>query len=123
VLLPEQLDASQIGIFAWETRDGQQTFLPVRVSILGHSSTNSDDVSITIRPSFDVQIMRWRWAPLNGPNCAAAGTWQDAVTYPVDAGQSVRIQLPKDTGIKCLSVTAQGSDSTWKTQPLRIALP
>jgi hypothetical protein len=123
VLLPERLAASRVGVFAWKGSGSNQVFVPIRAVATGSNSTPLPPVLLTLRPSFDTQVVKWRWATLSKDGCGQPGQWQDVKPGQVDAGQSINISLEKLAGLNCLDVAAQAS-SGWANLPqLRVELP
>jgi hypothetical protein len=123
VLLPEHLTSSQIGVYAWKEDGGVQVFMPVSVSTVGTPSNASQDVLLSVRPSFDVQLLKWRWAPLSGIACGLPGVWRDASNQTIDAGQTITIRLPQSPGRHCIEFAAQGSSTNWLTPQFQIEEP
>jgi hypothetical protein len=123
VLLPENLGAKQIGVFAWKEKSNRQVFAPVRIIPRGSAHSDGGTVLLSLRPSFDVQVMKWRWAEPNGELCKAAGKWADVAQVPVDAGQVVSISLPPAKNLGCIDVAARGSGADWVTISLRVEMP
>jgi hypothetical protein len=123
VLLPEGFAASRVGVFAWKGSGSDQVFVPVRAVATGSNSTPLPPVLLTLRPSFDTQAVKWRWATLSRSGCGQPGPWQDVPNGQIDAGQSINIGLAKLAGPNCLDVAAQAS-SGWANLPqLRVELP
>lgn len=122
VLLPEGLAASRVGVFAWKGSGSNQVFVPVRAVAANSHPTSLSLVLLTLRPSFDTQAVKWRWAGLSRDVCGQPGPWRDVATGQVEAGQSINISLGQLAGLYCLDVAAQGS-SGWATQKLRVELP
>lgn len=123
VLLPEGLNAKQVGVFAWGNENNHQVFLPVRVAVSGAEPSPISSTVLTIRPSFDVQVVKWRLASATNGVCEGPGPWRDAAQEHVDAGQTLNITLPQAAGPRCLDVAAQGSDSQWVPISLRLDVP
>ena len=98
VLLPENLNAKQIGIYAWKENGPTKVFVPVRVGMSGSATPQNNNVVLSIRPSFDTQVLKWRWARLANGECDVPGKWNDLGQAPVDAGQTVNINLTQVTG-------------------------
>ena len=123
VLLPEHLTANQLGVFAWKSEQGVQVFVPVSVATSGASSTPSHGVLLSIRPSFDVQVLKWRWSPVSGNACGEPGPWRDGSTQTIDAGQTVAVQIPQSPGRHCIDFAAQGSTTDWFTAHFQVEEP
>lgn len=122
VLLQENLGAKEIGVYAWKEKSNRQVFAPVRIVPSGSAHSDGRTV-LSLRPSFDVQIMKWRWAEPNGELCKAAGKWADFAQVPVDAGQVLSISLPTEVNLGCIDVAARGSGADWVTISLRVEMP
>jgi hypothetical protein len=133
VLLPEGLNDKKIGVYGWKQDRGHQVFVPIRVLVSGSPPASSSSPLLTLRPSFDVQVLKWRSA-VGGDTCGTPGSWRDGLTAPVDAGQTLDIPLEQLRGPVCLDIAAQGSDSEWvpllepdpatgERGPLRLSLP
>jgi len=134
VLLPEGLNAKKVGVFAWKQEHGRQVFVPVRVLASGFPLSSSAGALLTLRPSFDVQILKWRWGAMLDGECGTPGPWRDGLNAPLEAGQTLDIPLQRLKGPVCLDIRAQGSDSEWvpllerdpltgEKGPLRVSLP
>jgi len=127
VLLPEALNATKVGIYGWKQEHGRQVFVPVSVIASGFPTPSSAGAVLTLRPSFDIQVLKWRWSAGRDGECGTPGPWQDALTAPVVAGQTLDISLQRLKGSICLDVSAQGSDSEWvqlgEEGPIRVSLP
>lgn len=123
VLLPEGLNARQVGVFAWRDESTHQIFVPIRVGVSGAKPPPSPGAVLAIRPSFDVQVVKWRLASATSWVCAVPGPWLDAVQSSVDAGQTISITLPPIAGPHCLDVAAQGSGTDWVPISLRLDVP
>lgn len=123
VLLPEGLNAKQLGVFGWKGDIAHQVFVPLRVTVAGKASSGNSGLVLAIRASFDVQALKWRLASLTNQVCQIPGAWRDATEGPVDAGLPVNILLPNRVGQHCLDLAAQGSDSQWVPLSLRLDIP
>ena len=126
VLAPENLTANRIGVYGWTGGAGGKTFVPVRVRAAGSPATASSAPLLTVRPSFEAVKVKWRWAPAGSDPCGVvSGTWQDAISSPVDAGWPVRIKASAvPAGLNCLEVAAQPRDGqTWQRMSVRIEIP
>lgn len=123
VLLPEHLSSAQLGVYGLKKDGAVQVFLPVAVSTYGTSNSYSRDVFLTIRPSFDVQTLKWRWSSVAGDACAAPGPWQNGTDQTIDGGQTVTIRLPQSPGRHCIEFAAQGSTVDWLTTHFELEEP
>jgi hypothetical protein len=123
VLLPEHLSASQLGVYGWKNDGAAQVFMPVAVSTYGTAPSLSKDVLLTVRPSFDVQTLKWRWSSVVGAACAAPGPWQNGTDQTIDGGQTVTIRLPPSPGRHCIEFAAQGSTTDWLTTHFEVEVP
>ena len=122
VLLPEGLAASRVGVFAWKGSGINQVFVPVRVVTPNSHPTSLSPVLLTLRPSFDTQVVKWRWATLSKDVCGQPGPWRDVIPGQVDAGQSINISLGQLAGRNCLDIAAQSSNG-WATMKMRVEMP
>jgi len=132
VLMKESLGSTKLGIYAWTQAPNHawiQTwtqnpknpvYLPVRVAVAGVRVKPTSTIQLVVRPSTDVQSIKWRWGMATGSSCQL-GSWQDRTGGPVDAAQSASIDLPQIAGVHCLEVQAQRSDSKW-TKPIKLLL-
>jgi hypothetical protein len=119
VLLPEQLNASRLGVYAFaQGPNSEVVYYPVRVGTSTGGANDSHWV-YTIRPSFDVQRVQWRAATVVGGNCSPFGAWQAVPNSDVAAGQSFDLGSSGMAGQHCIEVNAEG-DSGWSKTPLRI---
>ena len=124
VLLPENISAGRIGVFGWKEGGQTRTYVPLRV-VQGQSAAASAPAPLlTIRLSFDAELVKWRSAVLARDACAAFSEWKDATTHGSDAGQPVEISLMRLEGGNCLEVAAKaGTANRWITEPMRVELP
>ena len=125
VLLPENISAGRIGIFGWKEGGQTRTYVPLRVSQTKPGALVSGTPALlTIRLSFDAELVKWRSAPLMRDACAAFSDWKDATTHAIDAGQPVDVSLVRLEGSNCLELAAKsGSANRWITEPIRVDLP
>jgi hypothetical protein len=125
VLLPENISSGRIGIFGWKEGGQTRIYVPLRVSQTKSGAPASGTPALlTIRLSFDAELIKWRSAPLARDACAAFSDWKDATTHGTDAGQPVDISLVRLEGLNCLEVAAKsGSANRWITEPIRVDLP
>ncbi len=125
VLLPENIGSSRIGIFAFREEGTQRIFVPVRVSSSAPSDRSaSHPTLLSIRPSFDADLIKWRWSLHSQGLCSKFAAWQDASTLSVDAGQSVNILLKGIAGRACVEVAAKAHNKDeWPTLKLFLELP
>ena len=122
VLAPQNLTSDRIGIFAWTGNEDHRLFLPVRVVATG-SPSDAPDTYLFIRPSFDVDAIKWRTASVQSRACAAFGAWKDASRTQILAGQPVKIALTGLSGQQCVQVAAQsGSSNDWSSLSIRVEL-
>lgn len=122
VLLPENLSADRIGVFAWKGSEDAKIFVPVRVKGSSAAPQRAGAV-LTVRPSFDVERLKWRSAPINGDRCSAFGQWQDLSTNQVLSQQPVRLSLSLK-GKHCIEVAAEAESSNdWSTMQVRVEIP
>jgi hypothetical protein len=119
VLAPQDLTPDRIGVLAWKGDFEPRLFLPVKVDA-GDSHLAASDTYLVIRPSFDLEVIKWRSGPIVSGDCSAFGAWKDASHNQILAGQPVRIPLTGLTGQQCVQVVAQsGSANDW-SEPLSI---
>jgi hypothetical protein len=123
VLLPENLNDKQVGVFAWRGENTKKVYVPVRAAAPGSAPSPDSKPLITFRPSFDAQAVKWRWAAATKSGCSVPGSWADANPAQVDAGQATVITLPQAAGSYCLDVAAQGSGRDWVPLNLRVEIP
>lgn len=123
VLLPENLSDKQVGVFAWRDENADKVYVPVSAAAPGSAPSLNSKPLITLRPSFDVQAVKWRSAAATKSGCSVPGTWADAKPAQVDAGQTTVVTLPQTAGSYCLDVAAQGSGTDWVTLNLRVEVP
>lgn len=125
VLLPENLGAERIGVFAWKGTENAMIFVPVKLQSGGSSPSSQKSVALlTMRPSFDVARMMWRSAAVASDHCSAFGTWQNLPVSQVLAQQPVRLNLGSLKGQHCVEVAAEaGSSNDWSTLQVRVEIP
>lgn len=126
VLLPEGLNADRVGIYGWRGREREKTFVPVQVKVQGSREAGFQRPSIflSIRPSFDTELVKWRWAAENQGACSVYGAWNSAVHSLLDAGQPVKLVLRNLKGQVCIQVEAKESDSNdWSLMKIQAELP
>jgi hypothetical protein len=123
VLLPEALTAQQIGVFSWRDVGSRVVYAPVRVQREGAKESINSAITLTLRPSFDAQVVKWRLARAPSWSCEVPGPWSDVDRVPVDAGETIIINIPSNAGPHCLDVAAQGSSTDWVTITLLLDLP
>lgn len=97
--------------------------MPVSVSASVAGATASQGVFLSVRPSFDVQLLKWRWALATGTACGVPGHWQDGSNQTIDAGQTVTVRLPPTSGRHCIEFAAQGSTTDWLTTQFQVEEP
>ncbi len=125
VLLPEGLSSERIGVFGWKGNRNEKTFVPVQVTVQGSRESHPlhPDVFLSIRPSFDAELVRWRWAAKKQGVCSMFGAWHDATRSMVDAGQPVKFALNDLKGLVCIQVFAKESDSNeWAPMQIQAEL-
>ena len=123
VLLPEKLDSDRIGVFAWVGEDDNKTILPVHVTVVGAQPFKPKKTYLSVRPTFDVEKIEWRFAPMNAGHCLVFGSWKHALRDQALGGQPVDIALDGLAGHVCLEVAAEAESSNdWTTLPLRLEL-
>jgi hypothetical protein len=123
VLLPENLNAKQVGIFAWNGNDPNKVFVPVLVRAPGSSTSRNANIILSVRPSFEAQVMKWRSAPLTNGKCDRPVKWMDVGPGSVNAGQTVDIKLAHIVGLNCIDIAAQGSGADWVPLNLQVNVP
>jgi hypothetical protein len=122
VLLPEGLASSEVGVFAWKGSDKDPVIVPVRISAAGTRPSIHGSIILTVRPSFDAQAVKWRWAVLSNGVCGRPGRWQDVVGGSMDAGSPIDVPLQQLTGPNCVDIAAQNGND-WPNISLRVELP
>jgi hypothetical protein len=125
VLLPENIGPSRIGIFAFREEGTQRIFVPVQVaSSAASNAPASRAILLSVRPSFDADLIKWRWSLHSQGLCSRFAPWQDASTLSVDAGQSINIPLKGIAGRACVEVAAKAHNKDdWPTLKLFLELP
>jgi hypothetical protein len=126
VLLPEHLTPERIGVLAWKGSEQNKTLLPVRVENTGATSPGSHVLSavLTVRPSFDVQRIKWRSAAVAGTDCSEFGPWHDSSAPQVLAQQPVRLSLGGLEGEHCIDIAAEAESSNeWTTTRVKLEIP
>jgi hypothetical protein len=123
VLLPENLIDKQVGVFAWKSENAKKVYVPVRAAASGSAPSPNSKPIIVLRPSFDAQVVKWRWAAVTMSGCSVPGSWSDANPTQVDAGQTTVITLPQTPGLFCIDVAAQCSGTDWAPLSLRVEVP
>jgi hypothetical protein len=126
VLLPENISAGRIGVFGWKTDQKDRIYVPVRVTPSNQSPAVVSGTSpvLTIRLSFDGELVKWRSAPLTQGSCAVFSEWRDATSNGSDAGQPLDISLARIGGATCIEIAAKSkTDNRWTTEPIRVELP
>src|SRR5262249_52969192 len=120
------IGASRIGVFAFREEGAQRIFVPVRVTSTASATPQaaSRGVLLAVRPSFDADVVKWRWSAAPQGTCSRFASWQDATTAGVDAGQSVDIALRGISGRACVEVSAKahGKDD-WSTLKFSVEIP
>lgn len=123
VLRPESLDARKMGIFAWKGTGANKVFVPVAVRESGSATSQTGSAILSIRPSFEVQVVKWRWALAKNDECDPPSKWADVGQGPFDAGQILKISLAHVSGPSCVDIEAQGSGTDWVPLNFKIELP
>lgn len=124
VLLPEHLNPERLGVFAWKGDEASKIFMPVRIESSASAARQPATAFLTVRPSFDVEKIKWRSAPVVGQKCAAAGAWRDLASNQVSAGQPVKLSLAGLKGEYCISVAAEvESSNDWSPIDVRVEIP
>jgi hypothetical protein len=124
VLLPAGLGENRIGVFAWTGPAEAKTFIPVVVQGELGAQRPQKEVFLSIRPSFDTEAFKWRTASFSDDTCASFGAWRDASRTPINAGQSVKINLGLLAVAECVEVAANSQSSNdWTTMRIRVGLP
>lgn len=124
VLLPEALNAKQIGVFAWREVGGVKYYTPALIVAAGLKQPKSDSTPlISFRPSSDLQRIMWRWSQVAQSKCLASTEWAPTSPSHINAGQTVSIPLGLPAGQYCLDVTTQDSSAKWSTSNLRLDIP
>ena len=126
VLLPENISAGRIGVFGWKTDQKDRIYVPVLVTPSNQGATAPSGTSplLTIRLSFDGELVKWRSAPLTQGSCAVFSEWRDATSNGSDAGQPLDISLARIGGLYCIEIAAKSrANSRWTTEPIRVELP
>ena len=123
ILLPQGLGADRIGVFAWMGDEASKTVLPVSVTVAGTQESKQTTTYLTVRPTFDVEKITWRSAPIAQGKCSIFGKWNPAAREQALGGQTVEISLSGLKGKVCVEVAAQSESSNdWSTLPLRLEL-
>lgn len=126
VLLPEGLNADRVGIYGWRGSEREKIFIPVQVKVQGGRETGfqRQPAFLSVRPSFDTELIKWRWAAENQGVCSVYGAWNSAVHSLLDAGQPVKIVLNNLKGQVCIQIEAKESDSNdWSLIKIQAELP
>lgn len=125
VLRPSNLTSDRIGIMAWRSIGDEKVLIPLfSSSSVSSSATSSLPVNLIIRPSFDVEAIKWRAGPFVNGSCAQLGVWKDAPRTEALAGQPVGIKLAGLAGQICVEIAARAKNrEDWATLPLKLQLP
>ncbi len=126
VLLPGGLSADRIGVQAWKTDGGDTIYVPVRVTVASSAGAPIGPATtyLSVRPSFDVETIKWRSAMAIHGSCSSFSAWQDAPRNQVLAGQVVDISLKGLYGERCIEVAARRESSNdWSTMSVHLELP
>lgn len=122
VLVPQNLTEHRIGVFAWIGSQDHRVFIPVTVST-ADSRPDSSSSYLLVRPSFDVEAVKWRSASLIKGECSNFGAWKDALQGTALAGQPIGISLASLTNRQCIQVAAQsGSSNDWSSLAIQVEL-
>jgi hypothetical protein len=125
VLRPAKLISERIGILAWRSLGKEKVLVPLLIRTSG-SSTESrpTPIYLVVRPSFDVEAVKWRFGSAGEAGCSPLGPWRDAPRTEALAGQPISIKLAGFKGLMCVEVAARTENSDdWATLPLRLELP
>jgi hypothetical protein len=127
VLLPEHLNPQRLGVFAWKGDEANKIFVPVRLESSAAAASQPAIAFLTVRPSFDVEKIKWRSAPVVGQRCGEAGKWRDPSNLSnsqVLAGQPVKLSLAGLKGQYCINVRAEAESSNdWSVCDVRVEIP
>jgi hypothetical protein len=117
VLLPEGISAARIGVFGWKTDGKERVYVPVYITSEASASErgSSAPVVLSIRPSLDARIVKWRSAARKGETCTPFSEWKDASSAGVEADVAVDIPLEGLQGPLCIQVAAQSTEGPWFT--------
>jgi hypothetical protein len=124
VLLPENISAGRIGVFGWKDNENGRIYLPVRVVRKGAGGAAGGPIVLTIRLSFDAELVKWRSTALVRDSCGVFSEWKNATNRGSDAGQPVEIELTRMGGANCIEIAAKSeTENRWMTEPMRLELP
>jgi hypothetical protein len=94
--------------------------VPASLSYAIRPFPSETKATLTIRPSFDVQVMKWRFGGVVAGGCDVPGQWSDVLHGSLDAGQTVAITLTQLSTFHCVEIAAKGSDPNWVSMNLHL---
>jgi hypothetical protein len=108
VICPQNLDARIIGIFGWIGTGAKKTYIPVSTRAKMKPAVKDDKIRLYLRPSNDVEGVKWRFCDVFNDSCSDFGKWKKPRKSYYRAGQPICILLPSGkTEELCVKVSAK----------------
>jgi hypothetical protein len=104
VLRPHKLTADRIGIFGWIEQTANRIFVPVLMS----EQNARAPIIILLRPTIDLERVRWRTWPDSDPSQVVQG---EPVPQMRRAGELIKLDFDRAKGIKVVEVAAKTANS------------
>jgi hypothetical protein len=126
VLAPAKLRSDEIGVVAWVNRPLRKYHLPISVIPENVASSASYSPAMLLRPSSDVEVLRWRARRESGVISGDYDTFGGSRPSIIRAGQTVRLELRGQPSRNILVETATkylNEERMASQAPIRVVIP